>query len=82
MQSEGFAAGVQKEAGRLEGPPGSQEARGGKVSPAQCLLVLHLQLTGNRQTCMASFSFLFFSNRLSPRSYKDTRFMYELQLGS
>lgn len=37
MQSEGFAAGVQKEAGRLEGPPGSQEARGGKVSPAQCL---------------------------------------------
>lgn len=58
MQNEGFAAGVQKGAGRLEGPPGAQEARGCKVSPAQCLLVPDLQLTGNRQMCLASFSSL------------------------
>lgn len=81
MQSEGFAAGVQKGAGRLEGPPGLQEARGGKVCPAQCLLVLHFAADW-KQTCVASFSFLFFSNRLSPRSFKDTRFMHELQLVS
>lgn len=56
MQSEGFAAGVQKEAGRLEGPPGSQEARGGKVCPAQCLPVLHFAADW-KETDMHGFIF-------------------------